>query len=121
MIKNFYKIIKNTIRPYFYRLKLEPYFSIYKVNQILVDMIYGKLEDISISIISKDLNNYILNSYNKKQTSFVKSSEIKIKNLLISELTSEQFAKIDEITKLYETSYDFCRIINDNLADIIRK
>jgi hypothetical protein len=121
MIINLIVSIKNYLRPFYHRLKKEPYYSLYKLNQILVNFIYGDIDNYRVLNISKILNEFIIENYNKFPTNFKDSSKKKINNLLISELTDEQLIKMDKITKLYETSYDFCRIIYDSLSSDIRK
>lgn len=112
--------VKNLLRPIYYRLKLEPHYSVYKINQLLIDLFYGKLDSYQICTIPSEINSYILNNYNESPTNFKEASREKINNLLISDLTDDQFLKIDQITRLYKTSNDFCRILHDTLADQIR-
>jgi predicted SAM-dependent methyltransferase len=120
MLENKFKLIKDALRPIYHRLKLEPFYSIYKINDILINIAYGKLEQIETSLIEENINKYIVNNYMMRPTKY-RHLNYRIDNLLISELTKIQIEKLDHITTLYETTHDFNRIIHDNLAETIRK
>jgi predicted SAM-dependent methyltransferase len=113
--------IKYFLSPFYHKLKREPYYSLYKLNQFLVNILYGGIDDIKISKIQKSLNDFVIENYDKFPTNYKDSTKKIIKNLLVSKLTDEQFDGMDKITKLYETTYDFCRILHDSLASEIRK
>ncbi len=101
-------------------MKVEPYYSLYKINEFFITLIYGKLENVNISLIEDNVNKFIINNFKNKPTKYKNLDNISIENLLISNLTDSQIEKLDDITTLYETSYDFNRIIHDNLAAAIR-
>jgi len=121
MLKNKFMKVKDLLRPIYYRLKVEPHYSIYKSNEILVNFVYGKLQTITISSIKNNVNQFIINNYKNKPTKFMNLSQLNIDNLLISELDKGQVEKLDQITTLYEMSHDFNRVVHDNLASEVRK
>lgn len=102
-------------------MKVEPYYSLYKINEFFITLIYGKLENSNISLIEDNVNKFIINNFKNKPTKYKNLDNIRIENLLISNLTDSQIEKLDDFTTLYETTYDFNRIIHYNLAAAIRR